>query len=168
MNGHTRIFVDRYSLPLARGRYRIMEPKRKDSVDGFIYRTEQGIWMVEDLAADIGSTKRFRMVSAYPTGTEFVRLDFDGVEMEPSRGGYEMPSLLDELARLEQQAFACKAEQRRIEHMACQLLGCSVGDCSQVSEAAFDLAFNAKSAESVIKARDNYYDSLEDSRNGQD
>ncbi len=163
MSRHTNIHRDRYNQPIHRGTYRITSPGM-DPYIGFVYFSDQSVWIVENREQHIGSTKRFRTLVAIPRKTEFVRLNSEGEEMEPSRNGYERTAMIDELSKLEQLAFAAKAEQRRVELLACQLMGCESGDCTQIAEAAFDLAFNCKSAESVLKTYNEYCDRVEDAR----
>ncbi len=163
MSKQTSVHRDRYNQPIERGTYRITSPGFKPYI-GFIYFSDQSVWIVENREQHIGSTKRFRTLVSIPHKTEFVRLNTEGEEMEPARDGYERTALIDELSKLEQLAFAAKAELRRVELLACQLMGCESGDCSQISEAAFDLAFNSKSAESVLKTFHEYCNRVEDAR----
>jgi hypothetical protein len=144
-----KILRDIYSRPIQRGYYLLQSPGL-GPYKVYLFTNLEGLWIVEDTTVTIGSTKRFQMLDSIHPHSIFTRLNMDGEAMEPSSYGYDAPSKLDELGRIEQLVHAAKAELRRCEMLACQVMGVAIADGSQTAEACFDLAWNGRNAEWVI------------------
>lgn len=145
----TTILRDVYGRAITRGRYQLDQPNMQP-IEVFIFMNNDGLWVIEDTAQHIGSTKRFRALQSIHPYSQLTRISLDGEAMEPSRHGYDQPSKLDELGKIEQLLHACRAELRRCEMLACQVMNVAIADGSQSAEAAFDFAYNGKSAEWVL------------------
>jgi hypothetical protein len=146
----TTILRDVYGRAITRGRYQLAQPNMKP-IEVFIFANPDGLWVIEDTEQHIGSTKRFRTLQSIHPYSLLTRLSYDGEAMEPSSHGYDQPSKLDELGKLEQLVHACRAEMRRLEMLACQVMNVTIADGSQSAEAAFDFVYNGKSAEYVLE-----------------
>jgi hypothetical protein len=145
----TTVIRDIYARPISRGYYFLQTPGL-GPYKVFIHTNSDGVWVVEDLTLPIGSTKRFKTIESVHPHSVLTRLNMDGEAMEPSSHGYDAPSKLDELGKIEQLTHAAKAELRRCEMLACQVMGVAIADGSQTAEACFDLAWNGRNAEWVI------------------
>jgi hypothetical protein len=108
----TTIIRDIYARPISRGYYFLQSPGL-GPYRVFIHTNSDGLWVVEDLTLPIGSTKRFRTLESVHPHSVLTRLNMDGEAMEPSSHGYDAPSKLDELGKIEQLVHAAKAELRR-------------------------------------------------------
>ncbi|XZE20890.1 hypothetical protein SH449x_000781 [Pirellulaceae bacterium SH449] len=146
----TTILRDIYNRPITRGHYHLVEPNR-EPITVFIHANMDGLWVVEDTSQHIGSTKRFKALQMFHPYSQLTRLSIDGEAMEPGCHGYDHTSKLDELGKIEQLILACRAEMRRCELLACQVMGVEIADGSQSAEAAFDMCWNGKSAEATLK-----------------
>jgi hypothetical protein len=140
---------DTYGFDLERGFYKLRQPGETEHRIVNLFKNEFGVWTVERTEEPIGSPVRFTPLSCVHPHSCWIKLNYDLVPAEPGKGGYEKPSLLDQLGKLEQIAHAARAELRRVELLTCQAMGVAINDGTEAAEAAFDLAWNMATAETV-------------------
>lgn len=157
---------DRYGFPVTPGqRYRLTPPGRP-SIIVEVYWNEQSILMTCDLNKKVGEHHRFQSVADVHPHASWVRVSFEGVDIEPDCenrdcDGKQKQTVFDVLCDLESRAYMLKAEQKRLEQLACQAMGRWVEDGSQIAEAAFDLIHNNLTAERCMQAYHQYIRRLE-------
>lgn len=158
-------FTDRYGFAVTASLYRLHIPGRT-SIDVRVYLSEQSVWMIEDLDRPIGDPKRFAMLENLHPHTVFAPINRDRVLIEPNRKGEDCEgnmgrTMLDQLGELEQMALMARAELRRVELLTCRVLGCQPGNGDELSDAAFELAYNQQSAEKTLAIYERAMDRME-------
>lgn len=149
--------TDRYGKPIQPGnRYRVTAPGRPSKLVR-LYWSEDDVLMTEDLQKQVGENDRFMPVYDFHNFAEWVQVNLEGIDIEPDRKGRDCEgntriSTIDQLAEIELRSLMCRHELQRLEHLACQVVGCTRGDGSETYDAVFDMIYNAKSAEHVVYA----------------
>lgn len=159
-------FTDRYGFVVVAGLYRVHIPGRS-SLDVRVYLSDQSVWMLEDLDRPIGDPKRFCMLDNLHPHTDFAPINRERVLIERNAKGEDCEgcvsrSMIDQLGELEQMALMARAELRRVELLTCRVLGCQPGNGDELSDAAFELAYNQQSAEKTIEIYERFMDRMEE------